>query len=963
MEPMFHDLESDVGRLRWGAPPVALLPTVLRDLWANEALPEWFTKEAGLPSGATMAALGSDYSGRASTLTRRGEHFLLFLLQERVDAIRPLACFKTAWPESLPISDVPFTGRIQNLLARAGYLSKPDSLDGVTFGQLLEIRTLGLKSLYEITTVAEVAIDAHSQRQEKQSSVPDAPVTTSVAPPKSGPKPSAPTELSNDLEDSDPGIGQTTQRTALQRPVDGPVADVNAFKWGWPPVPLLPESLRRLWKNEPLPRWLVEGEALPQESTIEVLGSQYWRTRDRLPSRVELFVQSLVLERQQAISGLICFDPDWPQDIDLGAIPLSARTRSTLGRARLLDDSRPLMRATFGDLLRVHQVGAKTLLEITTVVEAAIRHGLSERQSGRHRRSADQSPMAPARSFETEEWPPRDIADVLKEPWVSKVSAIDPRFAQVFPFGASTLEETLVRVVSHPAATLAELDAVRERLPEIRLAVDRIYSLSLEETLSELLAGLMGNRQAKLDALLARFGWAGDAPQTLDICGKLMGVTRERIRQMEEKARTRLKRFPYFIPNLDRALALLESSSPISLPMAAKLINDRGLSRQPFSPVSLLSTATLLGRKSDLTIVETHDEHFLVAEAKAPMVKIVASTARSMAGQAGIASVFNVVDRVGEKLASGGISHNNGDTLDTDEARQVLKGLSRCEFLDDDWFWFTDLPPLRNRLENVAKRILSVASPQPLQSVREGLRRAFRQRSLTNARYESLEVPPQFALVRFFESHPDFTFDGKFVDCILPLDYKTVLGDTDRMLVDAFRSFPSEVVDRNTLARYCLSRGMNDSTFGASTTFSPVLEHVGVDLWKLRGVAVDPAAVEAVRQENKNSPRQISLIDHGWTSDGHLRIAWAVPFLNSSATFGVPSEVHRYIAENKFRAVGKRSGRESGQIVITDYGSSYGYGPYLRYAGAEEGDVLIAEFDLAQSVVHLSISAAESLGY
>ncbi len=160
MEPLFRDLESDVGRLRWGAPPVALLPFVLRDLWANEALPEWFAKEAGLPSGATLAALGSDYWASASTLSRRGEHFLLFLLEGRVDAIRPLACFKTAWPESLSISDVPFTGRIQDLLARTAYLSTPVSRDGVTFGQLLEIRTLGLKSLLEITSVAEAAIEA-----------------------------------------------------------------------------------------------------------------------------------------------------------------------------------------------------------------------------------------------------------------------------------------------------------------------------------------------------------------------------------------------------------------------------------------------------------------------------------------------------------------------------------------------------------------------------------------------------------------------------------------------------------------------------------------------------------------------------------------------------------------------------------------------------------------------------------
>jgi hypothetical protein len=35
--------------------------------------------------------------------------------------------------------------------------------------------------------------------------------------------------------------------------------------------------------------------------------------------------------------------------------------------------------------------------------------------------------------------------------------------------------------------------------------------------------------------------------------------------------------------------------------------------------------------------------------------------------------------------------------------------------------------------------------------------------------------------------------------------------------------------------------------------------------------------------------------------------------------------------------------------------TSYGYGPFIRYIGADQGDLLIAEFDLATSEVHLAI--------
>jgi hypothetical protein len=35
---------------------------------------------------------------------------------------------------------------------------------------------------------------------------------------------------------------------------------------------------------------------------------------------------------------------------------------------------------------------------------------------------------------------------------------------------------------------------------------------------------------------------------------------------------------------------------------------------------------------------------------------------------------------------------------------------------------------------------------------------------------------------------------------------------------------------------------------------------------------------------------------------------------------------------------------------------SYGYAPFLRYIGADQGDLLLAEFDVAQSHVALSIN-------
>ena len=43
-------------------------------------------------------------------------------------------------------------------------------------------------------------------------------------------------------------------------------------------------------------------------------------------------------------------------------------------------------------------------------------------------------------------------------------------------------------------------------------------------------------------------------------------------------------------------------------------------------------------------------------------------------------------------------------------------------------------------------------------------------------------------------------------------------------------------------------------------------------------------------------------------------------------------------------------------VVVTEAGLSYGYSPYARYSGADEGDLLKAEFDLAASKVYLSLN-------
>ena len=57
-------------------------------------------------------------------------------------------------------------------------------------------------------------------------------------------------------------------------------------------------------------------------------------------------------------------------------------------------------------------------------------------------------------------------------------------------------------------------------------------------------------------------------------------------------------------------------------------------------------------------------------------------------------------------------------------------------------------------------------------------------------------------------------------------------------------------------------------------------------MWALRGVQVDPAAVEAVRQANAMRPRERRTLDFGWSPAGGLWMATRLAFPVSGSQRG-----------------------------------------------------------------------------
>ena len=69
---------------------------------------------------------------------------------------------------------------------------------------------------------------------------------------------------------------------------------------------------------------------------------------------------------------------------------------------------------------------------------------------------------------------------------------------------------------------------------------EAVFSMIIQETMGNILSNL-SEREMKIMQL--RFGLDGESPLTLEETGKLLGITRERVRQIQERAANKLKNF------------------------------------------------------------------------------------------------------------------------------------------------------------------------------------------------------------------------------------------------------------------------------------------------------------------------------------------------------------------------------------------------------------------------------------
>ena len=222
----------------------------------------------------------------------------------------------------------------------------------------------------------------------------------------------------------------------------------------------------------------------------------------------------------QIFAGL---DPE----ISLDSLPVTTRARNAFSRLgyRVAGD---LMNEELGDLLSWHWIGVGTadsilqaFADASTAAASPVLLPPRQEPTGRHRHGSDQG--ADCRSVPSVESFAEDLRLIASWYVALGISA------------RSLLRDDL------PPGSPPEVTKARQRLEQVN-AADVLDQSQAELDAAELLERCVGALDRRAQEILARRFFA-NCPETLDELGRSLGITRERVRQIEAKARANLVEF------------------------------------------------------------------------------------------------------------------------------------------------------------------------------------------------------------------------------------------------------------------------------------------------------------------------------------------------------------------------------------------------------------------------------------
>lgn len=683
--------------------------------------------------------------------------------------------------------------------------------------------------------------------------------------------------------------------------------------------PLLPALLAPYFGDEPVPGPLAAPTGKADMRTFQDLGEGVWASASvKAIHALARHVAAVVGRNRRRLRGV--HERVFVEPVPLDLLPVSQRARNSLLRYAP-NDGQVLYPIALADLVRINGLGGTGLLQILSAVEATrdpgrALNGIAGGATAAARppgASGDVATPRPSRAVRTEA---RKLAN---RRWSRKVTCNDPRLGRrlraLVP-GARTayaVAQVLPSLHYEPAQARRTATAVRE----LRREADQMARMTVRRELEQLLAEVTRADHQRV-ALRRRFGWDGRPPGTLEEAARGIGVTRERVRQLEAKAKKEF--LAAWTPALDRAFRLLADMRLVSASDLQRALRDAKLTSTEFPLESLVRAAEVFGRPIPGLI-----EHgsIIARTDLVQMIPAIQSAARRLASRWGTSTVAEL----------GSVLADASAAVEEDLVRRSIELLPGIRYLDEEhnWFWITDTK--HNRLLSQVRKILSVAGSISIGELRDGVGRPHRMHGFR---------PPRAVLAKLCRESGAYRVENDRVHGLSDLpDWRHVLAESECVLAAALFDH-GPVMRRADLEELVVhGAGMNRSSFYVYLTYSPILARYAPGVYGLRGASVSPGEVKAMIPPF--SPVSV-ISDHGWSSDGRV---WIVYHLSAAATksgvLSVPAALTP-VLRGQF-GLYTVDGMPIGTVAI-DESRMWGLSPFYRRRGVEPGDYVLLVFDL-----------------
>jgi hypothetical protein len=618
------------------------------------------------------------------------------------------------------------------------------------------------------------------------------------------------------------------------------------------------------------------------------------------------------------------------RSIDLAEV--SARTYNCLVRLKGPNGRQALGELRISDLVRARGFGARCLVDLLSALETIATLPQTKNKNP-DSITSEQLTIAAQK--------------LMKNQLVESIKCDDPRVGphlaslrtSVQSLGYLTWPDTtaweLAERLVFRRADPVNIPAMIEEISRLDIYISGLASQSLENELADVVSSLTTTPRNKV--IVAKyFGLDGKGARTLQRVGDEYGLTRERVRQICDKAMARCFRASPFVPKLQMALSCIKECTGSTERRVQRRLIAAGLTERAFRLSGLFRAAELFRIETPVTLDEFQSA-LLKGRSGWEIKRRIVQIARKTVSFWGVTTSTFVQDKVLEK---------SDHEVPVDIVIESLSAERDCVWLEKEagWFWLRDVPT--NSLVKRIRKVLAVCEHLDISELRLAVSRDPRTHGFS---------PPKRVLLALCANLPFCKVQANEVVRTVNLDVGKILADSEYSIYSVL-SKKGPLVRSSDLDSACLKNAMNRHTIMALKTHSPIIARYAPCIYGLRGVVFPPGLLSDMIAMTPLANRVTE--DYGCSRDGRPWIAYKVTHaMLSAGVLHIPAAMTRYIA-GRFAYVWPGDDSEAHAIVV-EGARAWGAGPFLRRQAVEMGDTVIVIFDIKSGSAEMHVGDSE----